>query len=101
MNLAHGMKGWKQWTARIARCAAAFTLACAATAAHAGPAPGTNISNQATAAGSSAGSPMAAMSNTVTAVVGNPVLGSYSATLTASQVVPTQAGATVFVRHVL
>ena len=105
-TMKHGSPGkaaWKEWTARFARRAVAFAFALAASAAHAGPAAGTVIVNQATGTGTAAGSPVTAISNPVNAIVGTGVTppGGFAATLVASQVIASLPGATVFARHTL
>ena len=86
------------WLVRIAHGAAALALAFAA---HAAPAPGTVISNQATATASTPSVPLAPSSNTVTATVASGPPSSYAAVLAASTQTISKPGATVVIAHTL
>ena len=86
------------WLVRIAHGAAALALAFAA---HAAPAPGTVISNQATATASTPTIPLAPVSNVVTATVASGPPSSYAAVLAASTQTISKPGATIYVAHTL
>ncbi|MGZ5642122.1 MAG: SdrD B-like domain-containing protein [Usitatibacter sp.] len=86
---------------RAIRCAAACALVAASYGAHAGPPPGTIISNQASASGQAGPTPFTAISNTVNATVGGGAVGGFSAVLAATTLVDSQPGATVLIAHTL
>jgi hypothetical protein len=91
---------------RWMRHAAACALALAAFAAHAAPAPGTNIQNQATATGLAGAIPVSGTSNVVNLTVGAPPPPytpppSLNATLTPNNFAIAQPGATVYLGHLL
>ncbi len=86
--------------ARFAACACACALA--ALVAHAGPAPGTVIQNQASASGQVGAVPVSGTSNIVSLTVGAPLPPpSSGATLTANGYAIATAGATVYLPHTL
>lgn len=98
------MEGWgkaaRELGLRLGRGLGACALAFAAFA-HAAPAPGTPITNQASANLRHNGAAVSVPSNVVTAIASSVDPASYSATLASSSQVVSRAGATVDFRHVL
>ncbi len=88
--------GWVRWARWAAACALA--TACGA---HAAPAPGTPINNQATATATAGAFPLTPASNIVSAIAAGGPPANYAAVLAVATQVVTSAGATVRIPHTL